>query len=180
MTVRRTWMVHAHLAAAIIVAGCHQSPPLAGAQSAIVPDAHAAALAKRLAGCYRLDDGPWHADSMHAGSVSMKYASLFFELTASVLPVWRELQSSAHPMFVVRNPAGEHAGFEFEDWQPTAGTDSIRVARPLALAGFVLQLVPDAKDLVGTVTAFTDAVREDEPAEVSRPVRARRVPCPRE
>lgn len=179
MTVRRTWMVHVHLAAAIIVAGCHQSPPLAGAQSAIVPDAHAAALAKRLAGCYRLDDGPWHADSVHAGSVSMKYASLWFELTETASPRWRELQSSDRPLFIARDSSGRSAGFDFEEWQPiSSSSDSIRVAHPLAFAGFVMFLAPDATDLVGSLTAFTDAVREGEPSEVSRPVRARRVSCP--
>lgn len=166
-------MVHAFLAAAIIVAGCHQSPPLADAQSTIVPDAHAAALARRLAGCYRLDDGPWRADSVRAGDISTSITPLFFELTGQVLPGFDSLQSGDHPMFVVRDSADQRAGFPFEYWQAmSANTDTIRISYPMPLAGVALRLGPIGKDLVGTATAFTDAVREGQPGEVSRPVRA--------
>ena len=153
--------------------------PALGAQSRFVPSDSARAVAHRLAGCYRLDDGPWRADSVHAGSMSTLRTPLSFELTVELLPGRDDIQSSEHPMFMVRDSTGQRAGTPFEFWQPgDLRTGTIRISYPMPFAGVALQLAPDGKDLVGVVTAFTDAIREGEPSEVSRPVRARRVECP--
>jgi hypothetical protein len=79
-------------------------------------------------------------------------------------------------MFAVHPRAGSRLpGGYFSYWQPVG--DAIAVGTPLPLAGVMLRLRPDGRDLRGTVTAFTDALEAGKPSEVSKPVRARRVAC---
>jgi hypothetical protein len=137
------------------------------------PSPAAMALARRIAGCYQLDDGPWRADSVRVGDVSTKHTPLFFELSDELLRGWDPLQSSEHPMFAVR-PAGRSWTY----WQRFATIpDTIRISHPLPLAGVGLTLTPVGRDLEGTVEAFTDAVVQGQPSEITRPVYARRIAC---
>lgn len=146
---------------------------LSAAQSP-TQSAAAATFARRLAGCYRLDDGGWRADSVGVGDVSTRNTPLVFELTARLLQGWNALQSSDRPMFVVRDPSRS-----FTYWQRNSGSRvTIRVSRPLPMAGVQLSLTPQGRDLAGSVTAFTDALEVDKPSEITRPVYARRVACP--
>lgn len=134
-----------------------------------------AELARRVAGCYRLDDGPWRADSVRAGDVSTAHTPLFFELTDQRLKGWDRMQSSERPMFAART-----ARDAFVYWQHISRTaPMIRVSAPLQLAGVELTLARAGRDLTGTVTAFTDAVEMGKPWHVTRRVRARRVECAR-
>jgi hypothetical protein len=48
---------------------------------------------------------------------------------------------------------------------------------PLPLAGVALTLTPNGPDLIGSVTAFTDAIKQDVPSEVTRTVYAHRAAC---
>jgi hypothetical protein len=138
-----------------------------------VPSAAAQELARQIAGCYELDDGPWRSDSVRAGDVSTAYTPLSFELTDEQVQDWDSMQSSKHPMFAVR-PSMRPWSY----WQRAATTpDTIRISRPLAFAGVWLTLTPAGRDLVGTVEAFTDAIERGKPSEVTRPVYARRVAC---
>jgi hypothetical protein len=144
-----------------------------------VPTPAVAAFAHRVAGCYRLDDGTWRADSVRAGDVSTKFTPLAFELAEEVLRGWDPIQSSDRPMFVVRDPLTRRSDASFTYWQLVDSTsETIRIANPLALAGATLTLRIDGRDLAGTITVFTDAIEKDKPYEVTRPVRARRITCP--
>jgi YVTN family beta-propeller protein len=138
-----------------------------------VPTSAAAAFARRVAGCYRLDDGPWRAESVQAGGVSTAATPLFFELTDRLLTAWDRMQTSDMPMYEVRGAPG------WSYWR--AGrqpSETIRVgSSPLPLVGVALTLMPRGADLIGTVTAFTDAIEKDKPSEVTRAVRARRIAC---
>jgi hypothetical protein len=152
----------------LAASACHAQTPLP------VPTPAAADLARRIAGCYRLDDGPWRADSVVAGDVSTAGTPLFFELTDRLLSEWAPIQTSESPMFAVRS-TDEVWGY----WQGATNPDRIRVASsPLAFAGVDLFLTPAGRDLEGTVTASTDAVEAGKPSAVSRAVYARRVACP--
>jgi hypothetical protein len=145
---------------------------VSGAQ-APVPTAEATELARRLAGCYRLDDGAWRADSVRAGDVSTAGTPLFFELTDQLLRGVDPIQSSERPMFAVRESTGR-----FTYWQHVGSSTSIHISYPLPFAGISLTLAPDQQDLRGSVTAFTDAIVRGVPSEVTRPVYARRTACP--
>jgi hypothetical protein len=146
-----------------------------GAQPLIAPGE--AKLAHRIAGCYRLRDGPWRADSVIAGDVSMKSTPLSFELTEQRLDGWEMMQTVERPMFVARDSAGRFTYWRHMD-DPRKVV--IRVSpTPLAFAGIDLTFTPVGRDLVGTVSAFTDAVEARKPSAVDRRVRARRVACTR-
>src|SRR3954453_4183036 len=69
-----------------------------------VPTPATADLARRVAGCYRLDDGPWRADSVVAGDVSTAGTPLLFELTDRLVSGWAPIQTSENPLFAVRSP----------------------------------------------------------------------------
>jgi hypothetical protein len=140
-----------------------------------VPTAAAMDLAHRLAGCYRLDDGPWRADSVRVAGevVTLAHTPLSFELTDRQLHNWEPLQSSDLPMFEVRASTSP-----WEMWQRAAATsDTIFLANPLAFGGSTLVLAPAGRDLVGTATAFTDIEEPGKPSHITRSVSARRVAC---
>ena len=140
------------------------------------PSAAAVTFARRIAGCYQLDDGPWRADSVRAGDISTKRTPLSFELTNQVLDGWGDLQSSTRPLFVVRDPVTHTSRNPFTYWQRVGSSrERIRISYPLPLAGIALMLTPHAQDLTGLVEAFTDA---SEPSDVRRKVYARRIACP--
>jgi hypothetical protein len=146
-----------------------QTPP-----PAPTPSPAATELARRIAGCYRLDDGPWRADSVRAGDVYAKYTPLDFELTDRHLDRYDWMQSSERPLFDVRTVDGP-----WSFWQPrVASQDSIHISSPAPLAGFDLILTPAGRDLSGRVEVFTDAPIRGVPSRVTRPVYARRVVCP--
>jgi YVTN family beta-propeller protein len=137
------------------------------------PSLAAAALARRVAGCYRLDDGPWRADSVRAGDISTAGTPLLFELTDRLLTGWDPMQTSEQPIYEVRRAEG---------WSYWRGarlpSEGIRIGgSPLPLAGVDLMLTVQGADLVGLVEAFTDVHEEGKPSAVTRPVRARRVAC---
>lgn len=151
--------------------------------SAQVPTPSAAAMnfARRLSGCYRLDDGPWRADSVRAGDISTKDTPLTFELTNQVVTGYDVLQSSKRPMFVVRDPVTHMSQIPFTYWRRVRSSrEGILMSEPLPLAGLQLTLTPRARDLRGEVEAFTDAIPIDprEPSTVRRKVYARRIACP--
>jgi hypothetical protein len=138
------------------------------------PTPEAASFARRVAGCYQLDDGPWRADSVQAGGVSTRQTPLFFVLTDQLLRGWDSLQSGERPMFAVRAHSAR-----LTYWQRISPSgEAIRISYPMPEAGIRLELTPRGNDLRGFVTAFTDALRENEPSEVTRPVYAHRAPCP--
>ena len=137
------------------------------------PTAASKAFAHRIAGCYLLDDGAWRADSIRVGDISTKYAPLSFQLTDQLLHGWNSLQSSALPMFTARAPSES-----FTFWRRMSSSSlHILVSRPLPMAGVQLFLTPHGRDLTGSVMAFTDALEEGKPSEITRPVYARRVSC---
>jgi hypothetical protein len=136
-------------------------------------------FAERIAGCYALDSGAWRSASVAVGDVSTLRTPSRFELSAKLLAGWDGLQSKDNLMFAARSilSAGEVA--EFTYWQRTTpGSGSVLISKPLPMGGVELILRPAGKDLVGTVTAFTDAVPPDGKSEISRPIRARRIDCP--
>lgn len=103
-----------------------------------------------------------------------------FRLTAERLAGWEPLEAPGRRLYRVAaepDAAGRRYGGMFTYWQRRPAGDSIHVSYPLPLAGVALDLAPAGPDLAGWVTAFTDAGRPGEPGQVSRPVRARRVPC---
>jgi hypothetical protein len=96
-----------------------------------------------------------------------------FELTNRLLRGWDHMQSSERPMFAVREPSGS-----LTCWQRVSTTsDTIHMPYPLPLAGVALTLTPNGPDLIGSVTAFTDAIKQDVPSEVTRTVYAHRAAC---
>jgi hypothetical protein len=147
----------------------------ARASSAQIPERSAAAtdLARQIAGCYRVDDGPWRADSVRAGDVYTKYMPLDFELTDRPRGKHEGMQSSDRPQFTVRSLDGPWSFWQ----QLVANQDSIRMSYPAPLAGFDLILAPEGRDLSGRVEAFTDAPMRGVPSRVRRPIYARRVRC---
>jgi hypothetical protein len=106
------------------------------------------ALAARLAGCYRLDDGPWRADSVHVGDTSTRYTPLYFELARELAPGWDALQSTCRRVFAV-NDSSRMLIY----WQPYGtAPDTIAIrSSPLAFAGIVLTFTPRVLALLGTV-----------------------------
>jgi hypothetical protein len=143
--------------------------PAGGAQ-APTPTAAAMGLAHRLAGCYRLDEGPWRSDSVRAGDILIAGTPLLFELTDRHLPGPPIMWSSDHPLFEVRPSNGP-----WVYWQRAATTPDTILLR-LPFAGFALTETTTSRDLVGKMHAFSDAIREGKPTDAT--VYARRVACP--
>jgi hypothetical protein len=76
-------------------------------------------------------------------------------------------------------PAAGQTGGMFAMWQRLKTTgDVIRVSYPAPFAGVALQLKPEGAGLAGRVVTFTDALRPHHPAQVDRPITARRIECP--
>lgn len=148
----------------------------ARASSAQIPAPSAAAtdLARRIAGCYRLVDGPWRADSVLAGDVSTAHTPLDFELTDKQVNDYEWMHTSERPLFDVRTVDGPWSFWRSHG----ASLDSIRISYPAPLAGVDLILTPAGRDLSGMVLVFTDAPMRGRPSGVRRPVYARRGVCP--
>lgn len=147
----------------------------AGAQS---PSEAATAFAHRIAGCYALVPGAWRADSVRAGDISTLHTPSRLELTEELLRGWDGLQSDSRPLFRVNEirAAGQVSTFTY--WQQVrVASDTVNISYPLPLGGIALRVTPDGQDLIGLVTAFTDAIEQNKPSSVSRPVRAERIAC---
>jgi hypothetical protein len=146
----------------------------AGSAQIPVPSPAATDLARRVAGCYRLDDGPWRADSVRAGDVSTKHTPLDFELTDQQIHDYEWMQTSDRPAFDVRTLDGPWSYWR----RRIANQDSILISYPLPLAGVDLILTPAGRDLSGMVLVFTDGPIRGRPTRARRPVYARRGVCP--
>jgi hypothetical protein len=136
-------------------------------------------LAARVAGCYELEPGPWQADPAFSRVFAAERVPRRFALTAERLAGWEPLQRPDRQLYrAVAAPSAGQAGMLFAYWRRAGSAgDTVHVSYPLPMAGAALDLTPDGRDLAGRITAFTDAVTPGEPSDVSRPARARRVPC---
>ena len=148
---------------------------------AIAPPQSDSAVANRIAGCYELGSS-WQSDSALAKIATVPRDPVRFELTKKRAPGWDELSASEHVVyFEVRSDSIAQWGRGlFTTWNRLSDTEpTIRVSRPLPMAGFALRLTLHKTDLVGTITAFTDAIPFDGKASAAHAVTARRIPCPR-
>lgn len=136
------------------------------------------AVATRVAGCYELVEGDWRSDSDMAKIDSIPNDPIRFELTRNPAG-WSTLSEYEHTVyFEVRTDSIAQWGRGlFTTWIRLSET-TIHVSRPLPMAGFALNLTPRGVDLVGTITAFTDAIPPDGKYKASHAVTARRITCP--
>jgi hypothetical protein len=114
-----------YLLVLLLVVGC-----VSGAQAPepmLVPTPAATDFARRIAGCYRLEDGSWRADSVLAGDISTTHTPLFLELTDQLLSGVESLQSSERPMWAVRDSTEI-----FSYWQRDSGSSNGSRPRPPA------------------------------------------------
>ncbi len=127
------------------------------------------ALAKRVAGCYRLVDGSWRFDSALAKIIPIPRGPTTFELTSEPDPDQTRLAAlELATYFKTRSSE------LFSTWQRTSDKEPrILVSRPLPMAGFALNVVLRGTDLVGSIVAFSDNV-----GSAAHPVTARRTSCP--
>ena len=139
------------------------------------------AVADRVAGCYELLSGGWQSDSELAKIATLPRDPVRFELTKNRARGWDELSASEHVVYfeVRMDSIAQWGRGLFTAWKRLSDAEStIIVSRPLPMAGFALSLTLRKTDLVGTITAFTDAVPPDGKFEATRAVTAHRVPCP--
>lgn len=137
------------------------------------------AVAARVAGCYELVEGAWRSDSAMAKIDSIPRDPIRFELTKNPAPGSATLSDYEHTVyFEVRADSIAEWGRDlFTTWIRLSET-TIVVSRPLPMGGFMLHLTPRGTDLVGTISAFTDAVPRDGKSSASHAVTARRLTCP--
>jgi hypothetical protein len=152
------------------------------AQNARTPrnPARDSAVAQRVAGCYELADGGWRTDSAIAKIDSVPHEPIRFELMAKPARSWESLSNYDQvTYFEVRTDSIAWWGRDlFETWNMESYAEPIiTVSRPMPMAGFALRLTPRGNDLVGTISAFTDAVPPNGQSEASQPVTARRIGC---
>lgn len=131
------------------------------------------ALANRVAGCYELVGSSWQADSALASITRVPRGPVRFELTNVPDPnATRLAASDLATYFETRSSE------LFSTWRRLSDTEPrILVSRPLPMAGFALDVALHGTDLVGSISAFTDAAVPDGKSEAGHAVTARRISC---
>lgn len=166
------------------------APARGGAQRALAAALQADTAApepiRRAAGCYALDPGPWERDSALAWLVPVAHLPRCFRLPAELLPPADNSPHAARFYQVGRVPSDTGAlpfMAPLSAWEIRAPSGVVWVGQPLPVfGGAYLTLAPASGDpggvLAGTITGFTDdRTRLDRESFVTRPLRARRIPC---
>ena len=153
--------------------GLPEQAPVAQGTGTIRPWSADLALANRVAGCYELVGGPWQSDSAMEKIERLPPGPIRFELSNIPNPNWAMLSAyDLRTYFETRSSA------LFTSWNRASDTEpKILVSSPLPMAGFALQVTLRGTDLVGSITAFTDAIPADGKNMADHAVTARRISC---
>jgi hypothetical protein len=128
-----------------------------------------------VAGCYALEVGPWDARLSPPYHPDPEELPAAVQLDTTALTNWPHLPDAR-----VARSLGEPGSkaHRFALWD-TARGDSIHIGNPLPWAGFYIMARPEAGELRGRVTSFTDHIVEGRSSNVSAPAVLRRVSCSR-